>query len=570
MKCDKLFYNGVIYNTPFRKFFRGFLAVTGDRIVYTGTGERPDDVEAEEYIDLGGRTVVPGLIDVHMHIESSMLTPRAYADEAVRHGVTTIVSEPHEIANVAGVPGVKAMIAAGEDAAIDIYYGIPSCVPSTNDRLETAGADIDVPELLELLKCPEVRCLGEVMNTRSVLTEPDGKANRLIRAFRANAPSLPVEGHVPRIVGEELAAYMMNGVDSDHTEHSLDELIERWFNGFCVQIQEKTLRQDVVDYLCANSLYDNTCFVTDDVMADEMVSHGILDHILRRAMDLGMPPEQAVYCCTMTPAVRMRFTDRGELRPNKKADFVILDDLHTFDVYATYRNGARAFLKGDPYITSVDCSAFSGELYDSVRLKHLFESDFAIRTVREGIVACRAAKVFSDRTQTEEIEVKLEAKDGEIIFEGTGMCAYSVFERHGRNGNRSHGIVCGSVIKRGAVATTYSHDSHNLCVMGCSKADMAAAANTVLSMKGGMAVVEDGKVLAQAAMPIGGILTDRSASQFAEEIGAVTRAMRELGYDHEDPIMSFCVLALPVSPQLKFSDVGLIDVTKQELVDLIK
>ena len=570
MKCDRLFYNGIIYNTAFRKFFRGFLAVTGDKVVYTGAGEKPEDVEAAETVDLEGRAVVPGLIDVHMHIESSMLTPRAYADEAVRHGVTTVVSEPHEIANVAGVPGVKAMIEAGKGAAIDIFYGIPSCVPSTSRRLETAGAEIGVPELLELLKCPEVKCLGEVMNTRSVLDEPDGKSNRLIRAFLENAPGLPAEGHVPRIVGEELARYMMSGVDSDHTEHSLDELAARWFNGFCVQVQEKTLKQEVVDYLCRNSLYDNTCFVTDDVMADEMLRNGILDHILRKAMRLGMPAEQALYCCTMTPALRMRLWDRGELRPNKKADFVVLDDVETFDVHSTYKNGVRAYLKGDPYVNEVDCSAFSGELYDSVKLKHLFESDFALRTEREGIVTCRVARVSPDRTQTAETEMKLEAKDGEILFEGAGVCGFAVFERYGINGNRARGLVNGSVIRRGAVATTYSHDSHNLCVLGCSKADMAAAANTVISMKGGMAVVEDGNVIASAAMPIGGILTDRSASRFAEEIGDVTKALRYLGYEHEDPIMSLCVLALPVSPYLKFSDVGIIDVPRQALVDLVK
>lgn len=569
MRCDKLFINGLIYNTPYRRFIQGYIGFLGSRICCMGAGE-PEDIEAGETVDLCGRAAVPGLIDVHMHIESSMLTPGAYADEAVRHGVTTVVSEPHEIGNVAGVPGIRAMIEAGRTAPIDIYYGIPSCVPSTSSSLETAGADIDVPQVLELLRCPEVRCLGEVMNTGSVLSEPDGKTNRIIRAFREAAPGLPVEGHVPRIIGNDLSAYMMSGVDSDHTEHTLEELIERWYNGFAVQLQEKTLRPDIIDHLCKNSLYENTSFVTDDVMADEMISHGILDHVLRKAVSMGVPAEQAVYCCTRVPALRMKLDDRGELRPAKLADMVILDDIGSFDIYATYKKGSLVFTKGDARSASADSSGFPSFLRNSVHLSPLYESSFTIRTDREGFVACRCAQVSPNRTQTAETEVKLEAKDGELLFENSHVCQFAVFERYGINGNIGRGLVSGSVINRGAIATTYSHDSHNLCVMGCNKADMAAAANTVIGMKGGMAVVENGKVIATAAMPIGGILSDKCASDFAREIGAVTAAMRYLGYEHEDPVMSFCVLALPVSPQLKITDRGIVDVTRQALVPMEK
>ncbi|MBQ8995831.1 MAG: adenine deaminase [Oscillospiraceae bacterium] len=570
MDCDLLFYNGNIFSSSYRRFYHGFFAVRGSLIVRIGVGEPPESIHANEVVDLNNKFVIPGLIDVHMHIESSMLTPQAYAYEAVRHGVTTVVSEPHEIANVFGVRGIEAMMAAGKGAPIDIYYGIPSSVPSTNDTLETAGSEIDIPEVYELLKYDDIKCLGEVMNTRSVLTEPDGKTNRLIRAFHESAPHLPLEGHVPRIVGDDLAEYLLSGVDSDHTEHPLSELIERWLNGFCVQLQEKTVLPDVISYLKEYELYDNTCLVTDDVMADEMIEHGILDHVLRKSLKYGLDLKDAVYCCTYTPALRMHLLDRGEIRPGKLADFVILDNEETFEICKTYKKGNCLYSKGDLPVQSISTEAFPDDFKNSVKCSILYESDFTLHTDREGLVPIRAIKVDGVKTQTQEIEVVLEAKDGELFFEGSSVSQFVVIERHGKNGNIGRGLISGVTMKKGAVATTYSHDSHNLCVLGANKADMAAAANEVIGMHGGLAVVEDGKVIASAALPIAGILSEKTCYQFAEDISAVTKAMKERGYSHVDPIMSFCTLALPVSPQLKVTDFGYVDVNSQKIVPLEK
>lgn len=570
MNCDLLFFNANIFSSSYRRFYHGFLATKGDKIVRIGLGDPPSSITAEKSLDLNDRFIVPGLIDVHMHIESSMLTPQAYAHEAIRHGVTTVVSEPHEIANVFGVRGIKAMMEAGKDSPIDIYYGIPSSVPSTNSSLETSGSDIGIEEVHELLKYDDIKCLGEVMNTNSVLHEPDGKTNRLIKAFHEVAPHLPLEGHVPKIVGDDLAEYMLSGVDSDHTEHPLSEFIERWINGFCVQLQDKTVQRDIIQYLNEYELFPDTCLVTDDVMADEMLHEGILDHILRKAVNLGLDLKDAVYCCTYTPAMRMHLLDRGELRPNKLADLVILEDGSGFDVFATYKKGKLLYQKGDDRVSTVDTSAFPNDFLNSVKTPLMYESDFTLRTDREGLVPVRVIKVDGKKTQTEEIELVLEAKDGELYFEGSQASQMAVIERHGINGNKGQGLVTGVTMKRGAVATTYSHDSHNLCILGTNKADMAAAANTVIGMHGGLAVVEDGIVIASAALPIAGILTDKTCHDFAEEIEAVTKAMKERGYTHVDPIMSFCTLALPVSPQLKITDFGIIDVAQQKIVPLEK
>ncbi|MBR0343464.1 MAG: adenine deaminase [Oscillospiraceae bacterium] len=568
MKCDILFTNCNLFSSSFRLFFHGFFAISGKYITRIGIGNPPDTITADKTIDLENRFVIPGLIDVHMHIESSMLTPQAYAYEAIRHGVTTVVSEPHEIANVFGVRGIEAMMKAGENSPIDIYYGIPSCVPSTSSELETAGCEIGVAEVEELLKYEDIKCLGEVMNTKSVLSEPDGKTNRLIRAFHEKAPALPLEGHVPRIVGDDLAEYMMSGIDSDHTEHPLSELIDRWLNGFCVQLQEKTVQPDIIAYLNEHELFNNTCLVTDDVMADEMVEVGILDHVLRKALSYGMDLKDAVYCCTFTPASRMKLFDRGELRPGKLADFVILEDDEQFEILSTYKEGICVYTKGDEPVSTVATDAFPEDFWDSVKCSSLYESNFVIHTDREGLVSVRAVKVDPTKTHTEEVELVLEAKDGELNFEDSTACQMAVFERHGINGNVGQGLVIGTTLKRGAIATTYSHDSHNLCVLGTNKADMASAANLVIGMHGGIAVVENGNTVAAAALPIAGILTDKTCQQFAEDISKVTAAMKDMGYTHVDPIMSFCTLALPVSPQLKITDFGYVDVSKQEILPI--
>jgi len=570
MNCDILFTNCNLFSSSFRLFFHGFFAIRDKYIVRIGIGNPPESVVADQVIDLDNRFVIPGLIDIHMHIESSMLTPQAYAHEAIRHGVTTVVSEPHEIANVFGVRGIEAMMAAGKNSPIDIYYGIPSCVPSTSSKLETAGSEIGIKEVEDLLKYNDIKCLGEVMNTKSVLTEPDGKTNQLIRAFHQNAPFLPLEGHVPRIVGDDLAEYMMSGIDSDHTEHPLPELIDRWLNGFCVQLQEKTVLPDVIAYLNEHELFNNTCLVTDDVMADEMVEEGILDHVLRKALSFGMDLKDAVYCCTFTPAMRMRLMDRGELRPGKLADFVILDDDEAFEILSTYKNGTCVYKKGDSPTEKISTDAFPSDFWNSVKCPSVYESDFVLHTDREGLVSVRAIKVDDMKTQTEEVELVLEAKDGELNFEDSPACQMAVFERHGINGNVGQGLVTGTTMKRGAVATTYSHDSHNLCVLGTNKADMASAANLVIGMHGGIAVVENGVTVAAASLPIAGLLSDKPCQQFAEDIAKVTSAMKDMGYSHIDPIMSFCTLALPVSPQLKITDFGYVDVTNQKILPLEK
>ncbi len=580
MHADILFVNGKIFNTPHKRFFDGFMAVRNGKVAMTGTGEPPETLEAHTVVDLVGKYVVPGLIDIHTHIESVMLTPRALSGELAKRGVTTIVSEPHEIANVAGMRGVLEMIEAARGCDIDIFYGVPSSVPSTSEALETTGGTIGVDEVRALAGNPDMKCLGEVMNARSIVDEPDGLPRRIVAAFRQAAPEKPVEGHCPRLVGEQLAEFVYTGIDSDHTEHSLDEFKERYFFGVLVQIQDKTMSPEIAEYLNQNpGLFERTALVTDDVMADELIEEGHLDYILRRAIDCGFSPEHAVYCATKVPADRMRLFDRGELSPGRIADFAVVDDFGTFKVSDVYKDGRRVADK--PSICGKDadgqdggnlnaindlCRGFSDETMNSVHVKHVEPSDFAVKSAKSADVL--AIEPNSSSTQTKKRVFTLGSDGQNLLWENTETLMIAVFERYGKNGNIGRGFLCGAAHKRGAVATTYCHDHHNLMVAGANADDMALAANTVAESGGGMCVVLDGRVLAHAGLPVGGIMSDEPAEATARKIAGVTAAMIALGYDHYDPIMSFCTLSLPVSPELKITDMGLVDTATGSVADL--
>ncbi|MGI5888732.1 MAG: adenine deaminase C-terminal domain-containing protein [Oscillospiraceae bacterium] len=566
MRFDTVLTDCWFYNTPFNRFYHGWIGITGDKIGAACRGELPDDIQYGQCVSLGGRQVVPGLVDIHTHIESTLMTPGGFADAMIMHGVTTVVSEPHEIANVSGVKGVLAMIEAGKDAPMDIFYGIPSSVPASNSGLETTGGSIDEAEVAELCRNPMVRCLGEVMNARSVISEPDGKANRIVREFKKDAPLLPVEGHCPRLKGLDLAKFVFAGIDSDHTEHDLEEFRERWFDGMLVELQEKTLTPEIIRFMRENGLSIRTAIVTDDQMADTLASDGALDRLVRLAIKCGFPRNDAIRSATWVPAERMLLRDRGEIKPGLLADLVVLEEDEAFRPSAVYKRGRLMWnsgMTGDPGKTY----SFPKEFMDTVKLGRLTEDDFTIRCsgTRRTV---RTMSVSPERTSTEAGEAEMDVKDGELMWEGSGWNLAAVFDRYTGSGARGYGFLGGSCHKRGAVASTYSHDNHNLLVAGADKRDMAAAANRVRELGGGIAVAEDGKVIAEIALPVGGIMSRHGAAAVGRDLGAVVDAMRSLGYVHPSPIMSLCVISLTVSPELKVTDKGLVDVRKQRIVPL--
>ena len=327
---------------------------------------------------------------------------------------------------------------------------------------------------------------------------------------------------------------------------------------------------EVVEYLIGHEVSEHFCFVTDDVMTDSLFKRGHLNHIVKKAIQMGMTPEQAIYASTFTPARRMKMSDRGAVAPGKLADFLLLSDLQAFTIDCVYKNGKKAYDAAEEYIQVTKEKQFPAHFYQSVQLNPLTEADFSIRMdVPDNRYPCRVMLVQDGSTFTEDHRGIVETREGQLCWEESPYGLIAVFERYGINGNRGYGLISGDTIKRGAIATSYSHDNHNLLVVGHNPRDMMLAANEVIGMQGGFCVVEDGQVKARLHLPVGGILTEEPLEKTAKEVEQLRRAMEELGYKHYNPIMSISTHSLPVSPALKITDLGLIDVNAGKVVPLL-
>lgn len=569
-KADLLIKNAKVYNSYLKCFKPADVYVQEGRIYYVDTTQG-EEISPEKVLDGSGYLMLPGLIDIHMHIESSMMTPVSFGERAASCGVTTLVSEPHEIANVMGVQGIHEMINGAKDSPIDIFYGIPSSVPSTNESLETTGGIIGFEEMKHLMREEGVVCVGEIMNYRQIVKGTEMEIIRFLDYLREEEPQAVIEGHCPSLTGVDLAKFLYRGIDGDHTEHTLEEIRQRFENGMFVELQEKMLKPEILDYIIENNLFEHCCFVTDDTMADALLEKGQLNYIVRKAVEMGFPLKEAVYCASYTPARRMNLRDRGALAPGKKADFQLVKEeaVSDFEPDLVFKDGKEIFRKGSggrqlkPY-------GFPTGFYHSVRLERIEPEDLEpkIQTM-DGPVQVRVIEVSDGRTQTREKLVSMEVEKGRLKWQGTGCMLAAVLERHGKNGNVGYGFVTGDCLKRGAAATTYYHDHHNLMVIGADPEDMLTAARRLIELQGGICTVENGQVTAELPLPVCGILSELPADDIGRMLGQVRKSLEGLGYEHYNPIMSLCTLGLPVSPALKLTDVGLVDVEKGEVVNLV-
>lgn len=567
MRADKMILQVKVYNSYYKTFEEGNVAILDGKFMYIGQ-RGLESFEAVEIVEGHGKYMIPGLIDIHLHIESTMVTPATFSYGLIRNGVTTIVPEPHEMANVFGLEGIQEMMEASKDCVADMFYGIPSSVPAT--PLETSGGEIDIPEIDALLQTGEMICLGEIMNYVDVIRDPESKTNRILRHVREHYPELIIEGHTPQLLDLDLHQLIYAGIGSDHTHQSIEGMKARMAAGMFIEIQEKSMTPEVMDYLIQEDVAQHFCFVTDDVMPDSFVERGHLNHIVSKAIGMGMKPEDAIYAATYTPAARMRMHDRGTIAPGKIADFVLLSDLEQFDVEQVYKDGLKVFDKFEEYHQAPVKSCFPAHFYQSVKLNPLTEQDFTVKLdVADGAHPCRIMMVKDGSTFTSERIAPAQVEQGELVWEHGEHGLIATFERYGKNGNRAYGLIGGDTIKRGAVATTYSHDNHNLLVVGHNKQDMILAANTVLSSQGGFCVVENGKVLSHLPLTVGGILTEGPLEMVAAHVKELRSALLSLGYRHYNPIMSLSTHSLPVSPALKITDHGLIDVNAGKVVSLI-
>ena len=574
-KVDLLVENTEVFNCYLKRFVHADVYVLGSKIYYVDTEQRKE-LCAKRTMDGSGYRMLPGFIDIHMHIESSMMTPVSFGERAAACGVTTLVSEPHEIANVMGIQGIHEMINAAKDSPIDIYYGIPSSVPSTNEKLETTGGVIGLEEMKQLMLEDGVVCVGEVMNYRQIVKGTELEITKFLDYLEDENRHTVVEGHCPSLVGLDLAKFLYRGIDGDHTEHSLEEIRQRFANGMFVELQGKMLKPEILKYIIDNRLYEHVSFVTDDTMADELQEHGQLNYIVRKAVSLGFPLEEAVYCASYTAAGRMNLRDRGAIAPGKRADFQLLPADATAEFWPEYvfKDGREIYHRGahKPQLKSY---VFPQKFYQSVRLETITEEMLTPKMLMEEAfsniesVQVRVIEVKDGCTQTKERIVTMAVENGLLQWQKSGCMLAAVLERHGKNGNIGFGFISGDCLKRGAAATTYYHDHHNLLVVGADIADMLAAANRLVELQGGICTAEHGEITAELPLPVCGILSELPADEIGTLLGKVRRSMEKLGYHHYNPIMSLCTLGLPVSPALKLTDCGLVDVVKGEVVSLL-
>ncbi|RDI96219.1 adenine deaminase [Meiothermus sp. QL-1] len=525
-------------------------------------GEAYAEAQAEEVIDLEGRWVAPGLIDGHVHLESSLVTPAEYARGVVPRGVTGVVTDPHEIANVAGVAGIEWLMEASEGLPLEVYVTVPSSVPST--PLETSGARLGLAEMERLLAHPRVVGVAELMSFPAILAAEAGELEkvRLAERFRKSP-----EGHAPTLVGPALQGYLATGIASDHESTALEEGRAKLEAGCFLMVREGSTTRNLAALapLFRPEHADRIGLVTDDRLPSDLIREGGVDFLVRKAIALGVDPVYAVRAGSYNVARHYGLRRRGAVAPGFQADLVVLEDLATFRAASVYQRGQRV-AEGGRILVELPKAKPSAAVSHTVRLPPLALETLRI-PARGGRV--RVIRAIPHQVLTAEELVEPTLRDGEVVADPARDLAKLVcIERHGRAGRVGVGLVTAFGLQRGALACTVGHDHHNLMAVGVRDEDLLLAARRLEALGGGMVAVAEGEVLAELALPIAGLITDEPLEVVEARLQALEAAARALGVHLPEPYMVLSFLGLAVIPELRLTDHGLVDVRRGALVPL--
>jgi len=553
-KADLLLKNGRVVNVFTAELHQADVAVAGGLVVGLGEG-----YEARETIDLAGRVVCPGFIDGHLHIESTMLTPYQFARAVVPRGTTAVVCDPHEIANVLGLDGIRYMLDASEGLPLAVFAMASSCVPATH--LETAGASLTAEDLATLVDHPRVLGLAEMMNFPGVLF---GIPDVLAKLEMAHVRGVPIDGHSPGLTGRDLQAYVAAGVRSDHECTQLEEAREKLRAGMYLLIREGTSERNLAELLPVVTPENarRCLLVSDDRHPDDLVERGHMDYSVRLAVGEGLNPVTAIQMVTLNAAERFRLWDRGAVAPGYRADLVILDDLENVAVEKVFSGGELVAENGEmlPVSPPKAVAAPASVKVDWASLS------FEIPAQGE---RARVIGVVEGQVVTQALELPVKRENGQAVADvDRDILKLAVIERHGATGNVGLGFVKGIGLRRGALASTVAHDSHNLIVVGTDDADMLAAARAVAGMGGGLVAVANRQVVGGLPLPVAGLMSEEPLEAVCHKMNSLLAAARDLGSRQHNPFMTLSFLALPVIPTLKLTDKGLVDVDKFDFVPL--
>ncbi|WP_293717648.1 adenine deaminase [uncultured Phascolarctobacterium sp.] len=552
--ADIVLKGGFVFNSFTGEWETGDVAIAGTTIAGIGI------YSGQKEIDVTGKYVTPGLMDAHLHIESTMVAPRELAKILLLNGVTTIFADPHEIANVLGCAGIELMLAETEDMPLDVFFMLPSCVPATD--METGGAVLTAAKLEPLVSHERVLGLGEMMNYPGTICGADAVLDKL-----ALTGCSLCDGHAPGVSGKALNAYLAAGITSDHEATTADEALEKLRRGAYLMLREASGAHNLLDLLPAVTPLNcrRCCLATDDRHLDELVSEGSINYLIEIGAAHGYAVEQLLQMATLNTAERFRLYDRGALAPGYKADICVFDNLVNFQPQLVIKNGAvivnkQKLLWQSPPLLSAPAN--------TMRLENVHKQQLQI-PAKTGKKA-RVIRIVPEQILTEADYMLPEVQAGFVVSDTRrDILKLAVWERHGGNGNTGVGLVHGFGLKRGALASTVAHDSHNLIVVGADDRDMLAAAVALQEVGGGLAVVADGEVKALLPLPLAGLMSDQNTEFVQHKLQQLHFWAAELGVpENVNAFNCLSFLALPVIPRLRLSDKGLVDVDQFALVDL--
>ena len=552
--ADLVLKNAEVFHAFTGEFIKCDIAITDGYVAGLGT------YKGEREIDLSGRYVTPGFLDGHVHIESSMMSPREFSRAVIPTGTTTVVADPHEIANVAGVAGIQYMLDATENLPMNVYMMLPSCVPAT--PLEDSGAKLEAADLKPFLSHPRVLGLAELMNVPGVLNGDD-----TVYAKLQLAEHYLVDGHAPGLTGHPLMGYAAAGIHTDHECATKEQAMERLRAGMYVLIREGTAVKNLRALLPIVNADTSSfcCFAADDKIPAELLTEGYINDMVRIAIKEGIPVATALQMATINTARCFGLRDVGAIAPHYKADILVFDDLDSWKPSMVFKDGELAAEHGVMLLDPPDVSA--EKIEHSMHLAPLQMEQ--LRMPLPGGEA-NVIGLIPYQILTKKFRLKVKTVKGEAVSDPENqILKLAVFERHHASGQTGLGLVKGFGLQRGALASTIAHDSHNLIVIGASDDDMMLAARELERIGGGIAIAVDGEIAGSLALPIAGLMSKEGAETVAQEVGSLIAKAHALGVcEYYAPFLTLAFLSLPVIPELKLTDRGLVDVNAFQFVSL--
>lgn len=575
VKADIVIKNGRLVNVYTGEILDGMnVAIKHDRVAHIGKKIEHTIGENTTVIDVKENFIVPGFLDGHVHIESSMLMPSEFAKAVLPHGTTAVFADPHEIANVLGLKGIRLMLDDAKDTPLKVYITIPSCVPASIPEFETSGAEIGPKEVEEVLKWEGVIALGEMMNYPGVWMRSEKVIGEINATLKENKV---VEGHyADPYLEEKLSAYIAAGITSSHESTRKIDGLEKTRRGMYVMIREGSAWHDLAEVvkIVTESRIDTrrVCLVTDDRHPEDLIKQGHMDHVVRRAIEEGVDPVTAIQMATLNTAEHFKVdSDIGGVAPGLFADILIIRDLEKIDITYVFSDG-KIIAKDGKLTLDIKRPSVPDWAKKTMNVREKITPDhFKIKVdKKEGFVKAHVVGIIEAKVGTKHLIEEIPVKNGFLRPKiEDDIVKAAVFERHKRTGNYGVGFVKGFGFKEGAVGSTVAHDSHNLLVAGTNDEDMAFAANKLIEVGGGMIVVSKKEVLGLVKLPIAGLMSDLSVEEVSEQVRQLDKAWQQIGKSMVSPFMTMALLSLSVLPELRITDKGIIDTLKFEKIPLI-